>query len=228
MDRTRPAKGMKSRASYRLPYRHNPVFVIELLEEYPSRWLLEELRESYEFADSHGYRLIVSGVTNSVIASSLNRAGIPFTWGEGFQYNRYLCILLDLNAKKPLEPWEAAVSNYIIIGGIMGDHPPRGRTVLLSMGVFTNCSKRNLGKEQLSIDGALKTAVLIAEGLKLGDIDFVRNIRLTLDLGLGVSEHEVLLPYVYPSIEGEPLISKRLQQLLARGVLYDEEYLLTP
>lgn len=199
--------------------------MVELLEEAPSRWLLEELWESYLFAGERGFRLVVAGASNPVLYAAVRAMGVPVSMERGFRFNKPGCILLDLWSRRNLEPEEAAHATYMIVGGIMGDHPPRGRTYLLSSQVYTACARRNLGPEQLSIDGAVKTAILVAEGYSLGEIEFARGLEIELESPIKGVTASVSLPYAYPKIGGRVLVSQRLLHLLSRGIVYEEEYL---
>ncbi|GBF08925.1 conserved hypothetical protein [Aeropyrum pernix] len=234
VDRTRPGGGMTSRASggpsypifySKIPVLGSPAIIVELLEDTPSRWLLEELLESYLFAVQMGYRFAVTGATNPLVYAAVRRAGIPVFMERGYSLNRPGCILLDLWSPKRLEPEEASSASYIIVGGIMGDHPPKGRTYLLSSQVYTACAKRNLGPEQLSVDGAVKTAILVAEGYRLDEIEFEEGVEVEVESPVKGVSAKVELPYAYPKVGDRILVSQMLLSLLSKGIIYEEEYL---
>ena len=125
-----------------------------------------------------------------------------------------------------MEPWDFVDSklNIIIIGGILGDYPPKGRTwELLTMRILGkgfNVKVRNLGKEQLTIDGAAYVAYLIFKGKRLSEIPFQEGLRIVRKIGL--IEHEIVLPYKYPVLDGKPLVNPKLIEYLVKGIVVDE------
>jgi len=201
------------------------IIVIEHLEEGISRWMLEEYREAVRVAGDKGYRVVITGVGREDLAALLRDIGAETLIGGGEAlYNRVDAIVLDPWAPRPLEPWEAWRACCIVIGGIMGDHPPKGRTRLISWR-YTNAAKRNLGPHQLSIDGAVKVALMIASGLRLGEIGLALEPTLRLKTPLG--EVEVQLPYAYPlGPDGRPWIAEGVVRLLASGIIWEEEWML--
>ena len=197
------------------------LIVVENIEYSPSKWLIEEYLEAHRFASSRGFRLVVSGVSNPVMAAFLESRGVEVSTLPGHDYNRSDCILLTLEAPRRLEPWEAQSAHCIIVGGIMGDHPPRGRTRLLRYSIYTAPAERSLGDVQFSIDGAVKMAILVAEGRRLDDIDFVVGVSIEAETPMGIVEVE--LPYGYPVIDGRPSIPRGVVELIKRGIVWDEE-----
>jgi ribosome biogenesis SPOUT family RNA methylase Rps3 len=201
------------------------VIVVEHLEEGISRWMLEEYKEAVRVAGDRGYRVVIAGVAREDLASLLESMGVEALTGGGeILYDRVDAIVLDPWAPKPLEPWEAERACCFIIGGIMGDHPPKGRTRILSWR-YMNAAKRNLGPYQLSIDGAVKVALMVASGLRLSEIDIALEPTLHLKTPLG--EVEVQLPYAYPlRPDGRPWIAEGVVRLLASGIMWEEEWML--
>ncbi len=198
--------------------------VIEHMEEGMSRWMLEEYREAVSVAGSKGFGVTIANLGRPELAALVERLGAEaMIWSASPLYNRAEAIVLDPWAPRRLEPWEASRACCIVVGGIMGDHPPRGRTRLLSM-IYTNAAKRNLGRAQLSIDGAVKVALMVAEGASLDEIELAVSPRLTIETPLGSLELE--LPYAYPVKDGEPWIAPGVKRLLEAGIMWDEEGLL--
>lgn len=198
-----------------------PLIIVEVLEAKATRWLLEELVESYLFASSAGLDLLVSNVRIAELQAMLTRRGVPWTWDDGYSFDSPKCILLDLKAPRTLEPWEASAAECIVVGGIMGDHPPRGRTYLLASQVYRYSAKRRLVELQLTIEGAVKVASLVARGIPMDEIEFVYPLEIDIETPLGSARVE--LPYAYPSYKGKLLAPRWLPELLARGVTWDEE-----
>jgi ribosome biogenesis SPOUT family RNA methylase Rps3 len=198
-----------------------PVVIVHLAERLVSRWMLEELLEAWRFAGERGLGFLVAGVSDALAAARLSSAGLPWVWGAARPPQP--CILLDLRAERRLEPWEAEAAGSIVVGGIMGGHPPRGRTYLVAL-QYPGCTGRSLGREQLSIEGAVKVAALLATGASWGDISYVSPLEVEVDTGMG--RVVVELPFAYPVYRGRLLAPRFLKDLLARGVLWEEETVL--
>lgn len=218
MDRTRPPWGDGEQGLSRTPGAR--LIVIENLEWWPTRWLLAEYSEAARVAGEAGYRLLVTGAENPVVLAALRSRGIEAVPWRGYSLDSPRCILLDLEAVRPLEPWEASAADCIVVGGIMGDHPPRGRTRLLRL-VYRAAARRHLGPHQFSVDGAVKMALLVASGLRLREIPVAVGVSLEVEAGLG--RVEVELPYAYPLRRGRPWVAGEVVELLSRGIVYDEE-----
>ncbi len=197
------------------------LIVIEHLEDGISRWMLEEYREAASVAGASGYGVVVANLGRPELAALVGRLGVEALLESGVgEYNRVEAIVLDPQAPRPLEPWEVEASCCLVVGGIMGDHPPRGRTRLVSWR-YTNAARRNLGPHQLSIDGAVKVALEVARGRRLGEIPLVVSPRVEVETPLG--RVEVELPYAYPALgDGRPWIAPGVLRLLERGIMWDE------
>ncbi|HIH37692.1 hypothetical protein J4460_02920 [Candidatus Woesearchaeota archaeon] len=110
-----------------------------------------------------------------------------------------LC-LLELDAAQELSSDDQF--DGIILGGILGDDPPTGRTkVLKKLGV----PERNLGPRQMSTDNAVFVAKQIIEGKKLSDITFQDGVELELEDG-----ESVKFPFRYVLVYGKPFVSDAL------------------
>ncbi|MEB3774594.1 MAG: hypothetical protein GSR86_06700 [Desulfurococcales archaeon] len=196
------------------------LILIEHMEDRVSRWVLEEYLESSRVAEGAGMELIVTGVSSDYDYAVLSSRGVNVSREHSWE----LCddpktIVLDLWASRDLSPHEAMAGECFVIGGIMGDHPPRGRGRLLTMH-FDWAAFRRLGPRQLSVDGAVKVLTMLRGGVSLDRIEFVESPTFRIDTGLG--SVEVLLPFSYPVRDGKPWISSGLLRLLARGLEWDE------
>jgi ribosome biogenesis SPOUT family RNA methylase Rps3 len=109
--------------------------------------------------------------------------------------------LLDMKGDKDLCPKDNF--DYMIFGGILGDDPPAGRTKKLVEEL--DVPLRTLGPKQLSTDGAVYTANLIAQGADISDIGFEQDIKIEIEDG-----EEVILPFRYPLKDGRPFVSDEL------------------
>lgn len=199
------------------------IIIIENLENGVSRWLLAEYREVIKISKREGVAVIFSNIKDPILGALLGKDGIEVIQEEGWRkFDLSHAIVLDPQAKKTLEPWEVKNACCVIIGGIMGDHPPRGRTSLISS-YYINASKRNIGPYQFSVDGSVKVVLAMLKGLRLSDISTIGPpIRLYLK-GPRDSEIEIELPYVYPTrSDGSPDIPEEIVELLEHGLMWDE------
>ncbi len=202
--------------------RKTPLIIIEHLEDHFSLWIRAEYRHAKQLA---GERLVFTNL-GEFLANAREENLCPcfsesITELQGILYNDPgKVIILDPLAEKLLEPQEAANAEALVIGGILGDNPPRGRTRQLLTQRAKNMLARSLGPHQLSIDGAVYVTLRVAEGTPLEKIPLVHRPRLYVDIeGLEV---EIELPFSYPLVNGEPLISDDVKELLARGLGYEE------
>ncbi len=202
--------------------RKTPLIIIEHLEDHFSLWIRAEYRHAKQLA---GERLVFTNL-REFLANAREESLCPcfsesVTELQGILYNDPgKVIILDPLAEKLLEPQEAANAEALVIGGILGDNPPRGRTRRLLTQRAKNMLARSLGPHQLSIDGAVYVALRVAEGTPLEKIPLVHRPHLYVDIG-GL-EVEIELPFSYPLVNGEPLISDEVKELLARGLGYEE------
>lgn len=198
------------------------IIIIENLEEVPGRWIAEEYAEAHRVARERGHKLIVSGRIPEALEAMIRREGVEI--GDGRAYNRPDAILLDLWAPRRLEPWEAQAANAFIVGGILGDHPPRGRTALI-YDLYPYAARRNLGREQLSVDGAVKVLLEVLSGKSLDEIELV--VRPTFKVRT-LMEIEITLPFAYPLKDGKVWISEKLLRMLERGLTWEEAVAMSP
>ena len=174
--------------------------VIENLEPL-GKWVLAEYRHSYQVA---GDMLLI---TNAEIE------GLPSTRKRFFEiFDPSRVIILDPKAGLPLRKEDLEDVDAIIIGGILGDHPPRGRTWELITSKFPQAKARNLGPLQLPIDNAVLAAKLIYEGKRLEEIPIVRGLKMKCKLLS--SEEELILPFGYVILDGRPFVSEEVLKLL--------------
>ncbi|MCE4628269.1 MAG: hypothetical protein F7C34_03870 [Desulfurococcales archaeon] len=197
-----------------------PWIVVEYMEEYPSRWLVEEIAEAYWSARAHGLGFLVSNAWDPRLVALLERRGIPYNSRPASALGCEPSIVLDMRARRRLEPWEAGAAECLVVGGIMGDYPPRGRGLLLVYSL-PGAAVRSLGPEQMSIHTAAKVAALIARGRRLDEIRLAGPGRFTVETPLGTVEVE--LPYAYTlGPDGRPEVPERVRRVLERGVLWEE------
>lgn len=198
----------------------NLLFVIEHLEPEVGKWLYIEYLHASEIVGKN--RLIFTNVRKPEDAKILSKLGRvkKESFAEIFPPEKI--IILDPKASRRLEPEDFRDKEAIIIGGILGDHPPKGRTKKLVTAKCPNAAVRSLGKDQFSIDGAVYVAKLVSEGKRLEEIPVMKGLTIKLN-----EYAEIFLPYAYPLKNNEPVIHKSLiEYLRSEEIVKDEEKLL--
>lgn len=199
----------------------SPAFVIEHLEPMVGRWLL--LEYTYASMIVGCERLCFTNVKRPEDAAMLQGLGRVEAKRACEIYPPTKVLVLDPKAKRLLQPEDFAGKEAVLIGGILGDHPPRNRTSRLLTVTFPEAAVRSLGKSQFSIDGAVYVAKRVSEGVPLRDIPIKKGLTIKVS-----RNHEIHLPYIYPIADGKPLINPRLVEYLASmEIVEDEEHLLT-
>ena len=194
-----------------------PYLVIEHLEEI-SEWLWLEYRHVSEWWKG---KLIFTNVREDE-REKLAKLGSVLTESvTRFPFDRSKIIVLDLQAEEELKPEDIEEETIIVIGGILGDAVPRGRTREFITSKMEGVKVRHIGKPQFSIDGASIVAKLIADGRRLEEIDYEENPTIKLD-----EFSEITLHYAVPKLKGKLLLTPGLIELQKRELGYtgaDEE-----
>lgn len=181
------------------------LIVVEHLEKKLYPWLYYEYKHAAQLIGRENF--MITNVCNEEEARILKEFAEVTCKSSAELYEDP--IVLDPQALELLRPDDAALSEAAVVGGILGDHPPRGRTSVLLTSKFKRPRARSLGPKQLSIDGAAVVAhIVLNEGVPLEAIEFVDGVSLKRVVG-GV-EHIVSLPYRYPVLGGKPAISEEL------------------
>ncbi|MEM3673617.1 MAG: SAM-dependent methyltransferase [Candidatus Bathyarchaeia archaeon] len=186
-----------------------PLFVIEHLEPIVGRWLLIEYKHASKIAGEN--RLIFTNVKKK--SHYLKLSKIARARQEDFTkiFSQEEIIILDPKAQTPLKPEDFNGKKAVVVGGILGDHPPRGRTSTLITSRVPKATARNIGKTQFSIDSAVYMAKLVNEGIPLEKIPVKKGLTIKVS-----ENHLIHLPYAYPLKDGKPLISKELIKYLLK------------
>lgn len=173
--------------------------VIENLERY-SEWLMLEYKHAVEIWEE---KILFTNVKDDMIYEEISKIAeckrdSIIEIGKGKK-----CIVLDPYGKKKITQNDFT-SDYIIIGGILGDKEFTGKTkkMITDRGCMES---RHLGKIQLSIDISAFIAKLVCLGKELDDIEFA--YELEIDYGDGSS---TILPYGYPIIDDKVIITPGL------------------
>ncbi|MCD6409696.1 MAG: hypothetical protein J7L98_05115 [Candidatus Verstraetearchaeota archaeon] len=135
--------------------------------------------------------------------------------------DRARTVILDPEAVLPLTPSDFKIFSNMVVGGILGDHPPQGRTFKLISSKMRGVSTRNLGRRQLSIDSSVYMALRVAEDIPLSGIPMKRRLIIKVN-----EHHSIMLPYTYPLVEGKPLVAPGLIKYLKDEIVKDEEAIL--
>ncbi len=194
-----------------------PVIVIEHLEDGVSPWIFMEYRHSSIIAGRDNlyitnvpkrYHQLLGrygGVTTASVVELVSENTIPAD----------SVIVLDPKAPKGLEEADLPGS-YIVIGGILGDHPPRGRTwrLLTSRLIKYGVRARNIGDKQYSIDGTVYYVITLwRTGLK--GFEYIDGVDIETPSGV------IHLPFRYPLAGGKPLLAPGLREYLVYGRIPD-------
>lgn len=197
--------------------------VVEHLEECLSPWLLSEY--SY-VVKLFGGRALFTNVRSPRSRRTLASLGARVEEASVVELVRAgrlgRPVVLDPRAPEALEPGDLAGVGAVVIGGIMGDHPPRGRTYreitsrLLPLGAVA----RNLGRHQLTIAGAAYVLKRVEEGARLESLDI--RFGLSFSVQLGGYELTIELPYAFPYEGGRPVLPEGYLEVVARRSLVYE------
>jgi len=192
------------------------MIVVENLEE-PGEWLFIEYEHAFELI---GNDLLITSAKDEKLKRFLKERGIPYreeSVVELFPELPKPWAALDPKGEKELEPEEA--KGTIIVGGILGAHPPKGRTWKeLTSKMPKGVLVRNIGEGQFSIDGACAVAYLISKGIKLKEIEVLKGLKIRLP-SLPGTEGYGELPYWYPVINGKPFFPEKLVEYIRKREL---------
>lgn len=195
-------------------------FIIEHLEPVLGKWVWLEYKNASKIVGRKN--LIFTNVKKLKEARKLAELGSVFNNSiRELPFSQRRMIVLDPNAKKLLEPKDFKNVSCVVIGGILGDHPPLGRTQKLISRFLPFSMKRSLGKHQFSIDGSVYLAREVSRGRKLEKIP----VKVGLDIRVD-KYYTITLPFAFPMINRKPLISKELINYLKKGIIRDEEIML--
>jgi len=196
------------------------LFVIEHLEPEIGRWLYIEYMHSSEIVGKG--KILFTNVKNRNAALLLSKLGKTQFKSFVEIFNPEEVVILDPQAQKLLTPEDFKGKKAVIIGGILGDHPPKGRTRKFLTTKFPKATVRNIGRGQFSIDGAVYVAKLVSEGKKLDEIPITMGLTVKLN-----KYAEIYLPYAYPLRDGKPVIHKKIiEYLRSEEIVQDEERIL--
>ena len=131
------------------------------------------------------------------------------------EYDRI--IVLDPEASTPLSPKDFEKPSIVIVGGIMGSHPPEKRTKKFLSEKISHAIRRNIGKGQFTINGAIYVLRQVLNGKSLKEIKTVNGLRINTIDG------EIFLPYTFPLENGKPVIPEEEIVYIRDTLPLDEE-----
>jgi len=184
-----------------------PILVIEHCEPILSDWLLLEYKHSVKI---WGKNTIFTNIKDKKVNNILkNISKTEKKNAKEFLFNKK-CIILDPQSKKTLKTNDFKNLDAIIVGGILGYQKPRGRTKKLISDKY-KFETRNIGKIQLTIDGAVFVAKKIFSGKKIKDIEIAYELEIIHD-----PIHSTILPFGYPIFNNKPIITPGLVELITK------------
>ncbi|WP_440059834.1 hypothetical protein ACSU1N_01335 [Thermogladius sp. 4427co] len=192
-----------------------PRIVIEHLEEGLTPWLILEYRHASLIAGSN--RIIFTNVPGKYrrllaqYGTVMEESVVELVRRKVFPPDK--TIILDPRAEKALEYGELSSASYVVVGGILGDHPPRGRTYQYITSKLPGCPARNIGDKQFSIDGTVYYVMYMLRNRGVQGLEFVDGVTIETEYG------SVYLPYRYPALGGRPLLAPGLEYYLKHRML---------
>lgn len=184
-----------------------PLLVIEHCEPSLSEWLMLEYRHS---AKIWGRNTIFTNVKDKKTTNILKTIAKTEKKNAKELIDNKKSIILDPQSKKTLTTEDFKDLYAIIVGGILGYEKPKGRTKKLISDKY-RFQTRNIGKLQLTIDGAVFVANEIASGKKLKEIEIAYELEIIHD-----SIHSTILPFGYPIVDNKPIITPGLVEYLTK------------
>jgi ribosome biogenesis SPOUT family RNA methylase Rps3 len=194
-----------------------PSVIIEHLEPVLGKWIWLEYRHVSRMVGREN--LLFTNVRSNKERSKLRELGmasrksIVQSWETSGTK-----IILDPQSAVSLMPEDFTSGTHLVLGGILGDHPPIGRTNLALTTKLPDTPSRNLGSHQFSIDGAVYIALQVATGKRITDIPIKIGVETIVS-----KKHVTLLPFAYPLVGGKPLMAPGLRSYLKKEIFEDEE-----
>ena len=193
-----------------------PLIIVEHLEPELSPWLLLEYRHASKIT---GKENIMYTNVPRIYHRILSIYGQVSEKSVLDLFDHEKLLILDPRASEPLTKNDLEIIDAVVIGGILGDHPPKGRTYEYLSSKARKALKRNIGKGQYSIDGAV---YVVLEVLNKGSLECIKYVDgIELSKRINKEEIKVYLPFRYPIVNNRPLIAPGLKEYLLDGRLPD-------
>lgn len=194
-----------------------PIIIIEHLEKQFGIWVFLEYRHS---SIIYGKEYIWFTNVPLKYRRILGKYGRVFSESivvlvKKNMINKKEVLILDPQSKKKLTYNDLLNYKYIIVGGILGDHPPRGRTKKLLTDNLPDIESRNIGEKQYSIDGSIYYVNYLWRNKSMDRYQYVDGVEIETLNG------SIYLPFRYPVVNGKPLLAPGLKEYLVNGSIPD-------
>lgn len=170
-------------------------YVIEHMDKRMYKWCVLEYKH---ISDTVGAKNLV--FTNVKNGSSKIRGFGKIREESVKSLNLKNALVLDPFAKKTLTTKDCEKYDYLIFGGVLGDHPMKKRTKKEITDKLPYPA-RNLGRKQMSTNTAVLVSKMIADKKKFEDIRFKDTIKIRVG-----KYQECILPYRYVIDEKNEII----------------------
>lgn len=178
-----------------------PIYIIEHLEPELGQWCLFEYERISQIVGKENLWFTNIKEENT----ELTKLGTVKRESVKTMHLKDACVL-DPEAPTLLTPENVKSYQYIIIGGILGDYPPKKRTRKELTQFVKGADAYNIGKRQFSTDNAVYIVDQILKGEEFKDIKTKYKISIPVDDIASID-----LPYCYPlDQKGNPLLSPKL------------------
>jgi ribosome biogenesis SPOUT family RNA methylase Rps3 len=183
----------------------NHVYIIEHLEPELGIWCMFEYERISHIVGKEN--LWFTNITKD--AHKLEHLGTVKNKSVKTLHLPNACVL-DPEAPTLLTPEKVKPHHYIIIGGILGDYPPKKRTTKELTQFVRGAHAYNIGKKQFSTDNAAYIVDQIVKGTSFTNIKTKYKISIPVDNIASID-----LPYCYPlDKQGTPLMNPKLLEYL--------------
>lgn len=202
-------------------------YIVEHMEEGFSEWVILEYAKI--LSDVGKENLIIcslpSTTTSADIPAKLLDLGLKWTTKEldkineeypDFHYytpesGKKIC-LLDPRAEEDLTCSDVEKFDCMVLGGILGNHPPRDRTAELKVKYPGLLVGRRLGDKQMSTDTAARTAFYILEKkIEFENIKFIDYPEFRFNKNEAV---EMPFRYIIDDKTGKPILPDGMLELI--------------
>ncbi len=188
-------------------------YIIEHLEEKLYPWCLLEYTHISNIVGKNN--LIFTNISQPTARKKLLPLGTIHTESIRNLPIQRACIL-DPFAPKPLTSQDATEFDYIILGGILGDHPMKARTKKELSKFCKTVPTRHLGKQQFPTDNAVYVAKEILEHHKtLNDLNYLDTLEIDIQPG-----ESIILPFRYVLINNQPLLAPGFKEFLKKQKMF--------
>jgi ribosome biogenesis SPOUT family RNA methylase Rps3 len=182
------------------------LFAIEHAEARIDEWLWLEYSHAAQLVE----RLAFTGVAKPDERARLAELAPAHAAPAAKAFAGKRIVVTDPQAPRALTTGDFDAFDVLVVGGILGVEEFTGKTGALITSPH-KLEARHLGKLQLPIDMAVMVANLVRLGLALEDIELTTEVEIELG-----EERSVELPYAYPVVEGQVLLTPGLVDYLRR------------